>query len=199
MIFNQALLDDLLSGEKSVCFFVFLKRCFWVVDERYNFCLDAEKDYHAYLDKGHITQEQFVLACKEFRGGVLKLTADNFPQYLKFVADRVFSSEALASLIVGDDSSEVVELLEKVEMYYLSGEKLSASDFKAASALSALLPKFYINFDRKIYMHMDVGRFHEELSYPDWVSECADFNFLVPDKEKYWFLGGDDYWKLRFL
>lgn len=199
MIFNQALLDDLLSGEKSVCLFVFLKRCFWVVDERYNFCLDAEKDYRAYLDKGHITQEQFVLACKEFRGGVLKLTADNFPQYLKFIADRVFSSEALASLIVGDDSSEVVELLEKVEMYYLSGEKLSVSDFKAASALSARLPKFYINFDRKIYMHMDFGRFHEELSYPDWVSQCADFNFLVPDKEKYWLLGGNDYWKLRFL
>lgn len=199
MIFNQDFLDGLLSGEKSVCLFVFLKRCFWVVDDRYNFCLDAEKDYRAYLDKGYITNEQFLLACKEFRGGVLKLTADSFPQYLELVADKVFSSGDLTSLIVGDDSGEVTELLDKVEAYYLSGEKLSASDFAAANALSARLPKFYINFDRKIYMHMDFGRFHEELSYPDWVSKCADFNFLVPDKERYWLFRGSDYWKFRFL
>ena len=199
MIFNQALLNDLLSGEKSVCLFVFLGRCFWVVDEKFNFCLDAEKDYRGYLDKGHITQEQFVLACKEFRGGVLKLTADNFPQYLKTIVDGVFSSEVLSGLFFGDNASEGFKLLGEVERYYLSGGNLSASDFKAASNLSSRLPKFYINFDRKIYMHMDFGRFHEELSYPDWISKCADFNFLVPDKERYWLLGGNDYWKLRFL
>lgn len=199
MIFNQALLEDLLSGEKSVCLFVFLGRCFWVLDERYNFCLDAEKDYRAYLDKGHITQEQFVLACKEFRGGVLKLTVDNFPQYLKSKVDRVFSSEVLAGLVFGDNASEHFKLLEKIERYYLTGENLSVIDFELVSAISARLPKFYIDFDRKIYMHMDFGRFHEELSYPGWVSQCAGFNFLVPDKEKYWFFGGNDYWKLKFL
>ena len=57
----------------------------------------------------------------------------------------------------------------------------------------------YINFDREIYMHMDFGRLHEELSYPDWISQCADFSFLIPDKERYWSVGGNDFWKLKYI
>lgn len=83
MTLNQSVFDDLWNGEKSVCFFVHSGRCFWAVDEKYNFCLDAEKDYRAYLEGGDITQEQYDLACKEFRGGILRMTADNFPQYLQ--------------------------------------------------------------------------------------------------------------------
>ena len=58
MNLNKEVLDGLWSGEKSICFFVSGAKCYWVLDYKYNFSLDAEKDYRAYLDKGHITQAQ---------------------------------------------------------------------------------------------------------------------------------------------
>lgn len=194
MTLNQSVFDDLWNGEKSVCFFVHLGRCFWVVDEKYNFCLDAEKDYRAYLEGGDITQEQYDLACKEFRGGILRMTADNFPQYLQSSNEKILSSFELENFIGVDG-----DIFKKVEAYYLTGEVLSMADFKHANVISSRFPKFYINFDRKIYMHLDYGRAHEDLAYSDWTAECADFSFLIPDNERYWVKAGNDYWKLRFL
>lgn len=68
MIFNELLSEELWNGEKGVCFLVCKGVCYWVLDYKYNFSLDAEKDYSAYLKRGHITQEQYEQACKEFRG-----------------------------------------------------------------------------------------------------------------------------------
>lgn len=48
-------------------------------------------------------------------------------------------------------------------------------------------------------MHVDFGRLYEELAHLDWFSRCADLNFLIPDKERYWAVGGNDCWRLRFL
>lgn len=198
MILRQPLFNELWDGEKSICFFVHLGRCFWVLDSKYNFCLDAEKDYRAYLDKGHITKEQYILACREFRGGVLKLTADNFPQYINGEGRQVLSQESLKDILVwGLDVDG--SLHERVESYYLSGVELNVNDFRDANAIASRLPMFYVNFDRKIYMHMDYGRVHEDLAYPDWFARCADFGFLIPDRERYWVLEFKDYWKYRFL
>ncbi|WP_236190338.1 hypothetical protein [Pseudomonas paraglycinae] len=194
MILNQAVCDDLWEGEKSIGFFVCCGSCFWVVDEKYNFCLDAEKDYRAYLESGDITQEQYELACKNFRGGVLRLTAENFPQYLKASEGKVLSPLELDALFEPDG-----KLFERIEQHYLSGEALSVDEFKLANIFVSRLPKFYVNFDRKIYMHMDYGRCHEESAYPGWIAQCVDFNFLIPDRERYWVKEGSDYWKLRFL
>lgn len=82
MAVSQSVLDELWHGEKSICFFVRSGKCYWVVDEKYNFSLDAEKDYRAYLEGGYITQDQYEQSCKVFRGGILKMTAENFPLYL---------------------------------------------------------------------------------------------------------------------
>jgi hypothetical protein len=194
VILNQAVYDDLWEGEKSVCFFVYQGKGFWVVDEKYNFCLDAEKDYRAYLESGDITQEQYDLACKSFRGGVLRLTAESFPQYLKGAEGKVLSSVEVEGLFEPDG-----ELLGRVEHHYLSGDALSAEEFKSANVIGSRLPKFYVNFDRKIYMHMDYGRSHEDSTYPGWIAQCVDFNFLIPDRERYWVKEGNDYWKFRFL
>lgn len=96
---NKEVLDDLWSGEKSICFFVSGAKCYWVLDYKYNFSLDAEKDYRAYLDKGHITQAQYEEACRVFRGGILKLTADNFSQYLNSVSEGVLTGEDLSKIL----------------------------------------------------------------------------------------------------
>ncbi|AZD00801.1 hypothetical protein V4Y05_08880 [Pseudomonas chlororaphis subsp. chlororaphis] len=198
MNFDQALLDDMWNGEKSICFFVNKGKCYWVLDYKYNFSLDAERDYRGYLSKGYITQDQYVQACKGFRGGVLKLTSDNFLQYISGIRECVFVSEDFKGIFDVDGKCNAGKLLRRVEEYYLSGVELDADEFSFAGRLASRLPMFYINFDRKIYMHMDFGRFHEDLAYPDWLSKCSDFSFLIPDIERYWVQGGD-YWKLRFV
>ncbi len=194
----QSLFDELWDGEKSICLFIHSGQCFWVLDERYNFCLDAEKDYRSYLDKGHITKEQYDMACREFRGGVLKLMTDNFPKYLNGEGRRVLSQENLKEAFIwGLDLDGA--LYEKVENYYLTGAALSLIDLRSANAIVSRLPMFYINFDRKMYMHMDYERAHEDSAYPDWFAKCADFDYLIPDAERYWVLGFKDYWRCRFL
>lgn len=198
MSVNKDLLDEVFSGEKSICFFVHEKVCYWVLDDKYNFSLDAEKDYDAYLNKGVITRQQYLQACKEFRGGILKLTSDNFLQYIDSMDGEVLSMQALAGLFDADEICDIGGLLKAVEAYYLTGAELSADHFHSAGRVASRLPQFYVNFDRKIYMHMDVGRFHEELAYAGWFAKCADFNFLIPDSERYWVKNGDC-WKLRFV
>ncbi|QWA30095.1 hypothetical protein [Pseudomonas sp. RC3H12] len=198
MKLSQALFGELWDGEKSICIFVHLGRCFWVVDYKYNFCLDAEKDYRAYLDKGYITKEQYFLACNEFRGGLLKLTSDNFLQYIGGDGREILSQENLKSILMMGLDLEG-DLYEKIEQYYLSGAELNVNYFKAANAVASRLPMFYVNFDREIYLHMDNGRAHEDSAYPGWFAKCADFGYLIPDREKYWVLEFKDYWKFRFL
>ena len=194
----QLLVDDLWGGEKSVCFFVHSGECFWVVDDKFNFSLDAEKDYQAYLTKGYITNEQYVLACESFRDGVLKLTAENFLKYLEGEGRRVLSRQDIRELFMcGLDLNGALH--GEVEDYYLSGVGLSDKSLRCANAAASRLPRFYVNFDRKIYIHMDYGRAHEDLAYPDWFAKCSDFCHLVPDSEKYWVLEDMDCWKYRFL
>jgi hypothetical protein len=194
MTVSKSILEDLWSGEKSVCFFVHSGKCYWIVDEKYNFTLDAEKDYRAYLEDGDITQEQYEQSCKSFRGGILKMTAGNFPQYLDCSREKILSSSDLKNFIGVDH-----EVFEKVEHYFLTGEGLTPHLFKRVNVIHSRLPRFYINFDRKIFMHMDDVRVHEGLAYPDWVAQCFDFSFLIPARERYWVVAGNDYWKLRFV
>jgi hypothetical protein len=194
MTVSKSVLEDLWGGEKSVCFFVHSRKCYWVVDEKYNFTLDAEKDYRAYLEDGDITQEQYERSCKNFRGGILKMTSENFLQYLDYSREKILSSSDLKNFIGADH-----EVFEKIEHYFLTGEGLTPDLFKRVNVIHSRLPRFYINFDRKIFMHMDDVRAHESLAYPDWAAQCFDFSFLIPARERYWVVAGNDYWKLRFV
>lgn len=186
--------EDLLSGEKGICFFVHEGAVYWVCDVRYNFTLDAEKDYRGYLEKGHINQAQFDAACLEFRGGILHLTADNFLSYIALPEVTVLSLDQMDALF----GSREAQLLSRIERHYLDGVPLAQGDFSAANALASRLPSFYINFDRCMYMHMDYGRAHEDLAYSTWVAKAADFSYLIPDVLRYWCADGD-YWKMKYV
>lgn len=59
---------ELWNGDKDIAFFVHSGRFYWVFDEKFNFNLDAEKEYRAYLEKGHIDRKQCDAACLSFRG-----------------------------------------------------------------------------------------------------------------------------------
>jgi len=194
MTVNQELFDDLWGGEKSIGFFVHSGICFWVVDEKRNFTIDVELSLRASLKNGTITQEQYERSCLNFRGGVLALTAGNFLTYLNGGSARLLTSSELQGFLGVDKT-----VFARVEDYFLSGNGLDSDLFRRANVIRSRLPLFYINFDRKIFMHMDDGRSHENYVHSDWVSQFYDFSFLIPTSEKYWVECGDDYWKLRFL
>lgn len=195
---DESCLTDLFIHEKSLCFFVHQGRCYWVLDHTYNFDLDAEKDYSAYLEKGDITPEQYTRSCEAFRNGVLQLTADTFMQYLNDPQGTAIVCERLEHFFMPSTTSDPKALLARVEAHYLSGVALSREDFCLANVLASRLPLFYINFDREIFLHMNQDRFHESLAHPGWLAKCADFNYLIPDTHRYW-ARGVDYWKLRFV
>lgn len=195
---TDSILDDLWSGEKAIALFVHTGRCYWLVDHKYNFTLDAEKSYRTYLQKGHITIDQYESACREFRGGVLRLTKETFGQYLDSSGESRESSEALGALLERATPFDMGFLISAVERYYLTGDPVGDDLFRAANLAACMLPSFYVNFDRKIFMHLDVGRSHEDFAYADWYAKSGDFLFLIPDAERYWLSHGD-VWKLRFL
>ncbi len=84
-------------------------------------------------------------------------------------------------------------------MHYMSGAEISSDCIRDVNLLSSMLPSFYVNFDRRIYMHMDGTRSHEELAYSDWIAKNGDFSFLIPDLQRYWLRRSRDYWKVKFL
>ncbi|MCI9873706.1 MULTISPECIES: hypothetical protein [Pseudomonas] len=194
MTIDQEVFDDLWDGKKSIGFFVQSAQCYWVVDEKRNFTLDVDKSLRASLSNGTMTQEQYERSCLKFRNGILKMTAENFPSYLQGPSVKILLSSELQGFI-GAES----DVFERIENYYLTGEGLDSELFKNANVIRSRLPLFYVNFDRKIFMHVDDGRFHEEYVHPGWIAESSDFSYLIPSREKYWVDAGKDFWKVRFL
>jgi len=200
MTFDRNLDSDLWNGERSIGMFVHRTKTYWVIDYKYNFTLDAEADYKAYLAKGHITEEQFLTACKTFRGGVLKLSSDNFLQYLRLDSVIQASPNELKNyFLLGFSAGERGVLYRKVENCLIYGTELDSDDFKRANEIVSKLPLFYINFDRKIYMHMDWDRCHESLVPKDWSAKVRDFSFFILDDDVYWEIDNLNFWRFKCL
>lgn len=196
---NTQLEIDLWNGEKSICFFVHSGRFFWVVDYKYNFCLDGEVDYLAYLEKGHISKTQFIDACRGFRGGILKLSKDNFSEYLELKSTTILNDRTLKDIFNAPSLVTNNILLNKAENLFMSGIRLSSEGFNEINKVAVKLPQFYINFDRNMYFHMDIERFHEDSAYKDWNAKYLDFSYLIPDEQRYWIQENRDFWKLKYV
>lgn len=194
----EQLINELWSGEMSVGVFVHSGTFYWMIDHAYNFTLDAERDYRAYLKKGDITAEQYDSACKAFRQGFLTLTKENFRDYLLAAGESLVSRGVLEKLLYTAAHTEIGDLVMAAERHFVTGEPLGNDTFRIANEAASTLPLFYVNFDRKIFMHMDVDRSHEDLAHTDWFAKFGDFSFLIPDSERYWTSKGDA-WKLRFV
>ena len=190
--------EELWNGERSICMSIHRNKTYWLIDYKYNFTIDAEADYKAYLDKGHITKEQYLEACKNFRNGILKLSDENFLQYLKLDSVILTNSEELKDyLLLGFSSDEIDMLCSKVESFLVEGSKLCPEDFKRANQLVSKLPLFYINFDKKSYIHMDWDRCHETLAPNGWHAEASDFGDSILESDAYWQSNSYNFWRFR--
>ena len=74
-----------------------------------------------------------------------------------------------------------------------------SSDFEKINQIASRLPLFYINFDTKVYLHMDWDRSHEDYVYEEWFAKALDFGYLIPDSECYWKINGRDFWKFLMV
>ena len=200
MSFDIQLDSDLWNGERCIGMFIHRKETYWIIDHKYNFTLDAEADYRAYLNKGHINEEQYKIACKEFRGGILKLSDDNFLEYLKLDSVISVNSDELKNYFISTFSNEKnKELYQEVENHLVYGSQLTEDSFRSANQLSSKLPLFYINFDKKMYLHMDWDRCHEDLAPENWHSKASDFSHFILDSDAYWRIDNHNYWRFKYL
>ncbi len=108
---------------------------------------------------------------------------------------RILSSDSMREIFFGKFVSRF-EHIAKTMMEFISfGVELSPEQEELRVSVDALLPKFYINFDRKRYFHNDWSRFHDKYCYQGWVTNASDFELLIPHSEKYWlFDNGQTLW-----
>ncbi|GAD04138.1 hypothetical protein [Agarivorans albus] len=200
MIFDKSIDSDLWNGERSICLFIHDGGVYWVIDYKEHFCIDAEPELKANLENGRINEEQFSCYCRDFRYGFLQLTADNFLDYIKVKSVAITSKQELAAYFnTGLTLAEKKALYNKVENHLIFGTTLSSDDFRLVNQIVSKLPIFYMNFDRKIYMHMDWDRSHEVLAPNNWKAKSADFSWFIPADEVYWDSDGLNLWKFNYI
>lgn len=198
---DKQVLEDLWLNEKSVAYFVCDNVSYWVLDYKYHYQLDEEVEAKALLDKGYITLETFYSGLKNSRGGISKLKKENFAKYLELGETIVLSTANLKQIIFHGFSKERLnELYSSIEYYLSSGYELEGDLLDAINQIKSRLPRYYINFDRQIYLHTDYDYSPESsVSYKEWVASVSDFSYYIPDSKNYWILNEKNFWKAMHI
>lgn len=198
---DEQVLEDLWLNEKSVAYFVCNNMSYWVLDYKYHYQLDEEVEAKALLDKGYITLETFYSGLKNSRGGISKLKKENFAKYLELGETIVLSTANLKQIIFNGFSQERLdELYSSIEYYLSSGYEIEVDLLDAINQIKSRLPRYYINFDRQIYLHTDYDYSPESsVSYEEWIASVGDFSYYIPDSKNYWILNEKNFWKAMHL
>ena len=201
---NNALIEKLLTNKLHIAFFVHRGQYYWVVDWDEHFNLDYKKNIDAicsdvklmqYLPKGTTIKEHYKTLLANYRSGISQLTEDNFTEYLDIPDVRVLSTTELASLFFSEKNFDYTELNQKIEKFISFGNSISDKYLKMLNRLRTLLPTFYINFDRKIYLHMRIERVYEKVVYTEWYGDMLDFEHMIPVLHRYWCRDiNEDFW-----
>lgn len=192
----QILLEAIFNGEKDIAIFVSDGKHYYIIDSKDNFCIDVRPEYKSYISKGWLEESLYDQAVNSFRNGIPVLEKSNIDDYITKNNVSVHTSDWMRSFFIsGKDDDELHQFYSYIE-YFLSSstEPVSA----AWDSWRMRLPKFYINFDKKIYRHIDWDRNHEELVPTEWSAQANNnFGLLVPDKDQYWLVNGMNFWKLQ--
>lgn len=192
----QGLLRALFDGEKAIAVFVVKGNHYYVVDNKENYCIDVRPEYKSYIEKGLMSESLYDEAIRLFRNGVPVLTEDNFHEYIMKNNVATYSVEDMKRFFIsGQSESYLCNFYDYVERF-LSVLTDPVSD--EWDKWKMRLPKFYINFDKRIYCHTDGEQSHETSVPSDWNAQAkSDFGLFIPDKEQYWLIDGMNFWKLQ--
>lgn len=192
----QGLLRDLFDGEKAIAVFVVKGKHHYLIDSKENYCIDVRPEYKAYIDKGLMKESLYDEAINLFRNGIPVLTEHNFHDYIIKNNVTTYSVEDMKNFFTLDRSTSYLSDFYDYVERFLSVLTDPVSD--EWDQWKMRLPKFYINFDKKIYRHTDWDRSHETSAPPDWSAQAnSDFGLFIPDKEQYWLIDGMNFWKLQ--
>lgn len=192
----QNLLSVIFNGEKDIAIFVLNGLHYYVVDEKSNYCIDVRPEYKEYLAKGWMSESLYEEAVNSFRNGIPVLSKDNFDSYINQANVAVYTLDWMRSFFLsGRDNDFLVNFYHYIERFLST---LTEPVLNEWDDWRMRLPRFYINFDKKIYRHTDWDRAHEKFVPTDWNAQAnSDFGLLVPDKEQYWIINGMNFWKLQ--
>ena len=196
----------LFKYQKSISIFVKDKKLYFILDFREHSILNMKLDLDSGLKKGNLTLEEYQneLNAQYYRGGIWQLTKDNFEQYLELDSVVILEQDELKELLFhGFSDDEAARLYTVVENKLSYNDPISTSQlqndlFKIHQILSRL-PLFYVNFDTKVYLHMDWNFIHADFVYEGWFAKEMDFGYLIPDEFCYWKIDGRNYWKFHQL
>ncbi|GAA6143875.1 hypothetical protein [Hydrogenophaga sp. 5NK40-0174] len=194
-IASEGVLKELREQSKGIAFTVHSGQCRWLLDWQDHFNLNQRLNIEAHFKKPAIVQYlpkdipievQLKTALAEFRGGIDCLDAHNFFDYLKQEDVCAPSTQALADLLFSAPGIDLSALHRSLWHHIIHGGALSDDFWRESSVVLSLLPKFYINFDRKLFMHMRRERFFEKVVPEGWTGVQGDFEHLVPVEWRYW-------------
>ena len=194
---DQDLRDKILEHSECIGFFVYLENYLWIIDWEAHFNLDQKKNFDAHLKRGDFKKDKYENALLSYRGGIPTLLSDRFPKYRDSQSAKVVNTKMLREEFFRGDQGQY-SVLESSMQEELSFNKPMADNLvDLRCQLFSKLPKFYVNFDRKIFMHMVKGRTYEAV-IPDgwWGAEC-DFEHMIPTYHRYWVRScNEDYWAI---
>lgn len=192
----QNLLDAIFNGDKDIAIFVVDGVHYYIIDNKDNYCIDVRPEYKAYIVKGWMKESLYDEAVSSFRNGVPVLSKDSFKHYITRNDVAIYTVDWMRTFFtLNRDDEQLVSFYDYVEKFLSTLTEPVSVEW---DSWRMRLPKFYINFDKKIYRHTDWDRSHEASVPPDWNAQAkSDFGLLVPDKEQYWLINGMNFWKLQ--
>lgn len=192
----QNLLDAIFNGDEDIAIFVVDGIHYYVADNKDNYCIDVRSEYKAYMAKGWMKESLYDEAVSSFRNGVPVLSKDSFKDYITKNDVAIYTVDWMRSFFtLGRPDEQLVIFYDYVERFLSTLTDPVSVEW---DSWRMRLPKFYINFDKKIYRHTDWDRSHEASVPSNWNAQAnSDFGLLVPDKEQYWLINGMNFWKLQ--
>lgn len=192
----QNLLDAIFNGDKDIAIFVIDGVHYYVIDNKNNYCIDVRPEYKAYIAKGWMKESLYDEAVSSFRNGVPVLSKDSFKDYTTKNDVTIYTVDWMRSFFtLGRSVEQLVIFYDYIERFLST---LTAPVSVEWDSWRMRLPKFYINFDKKIYRHTDWDRSHEASVPSDWNAQAnSNFGLLVPDKDQYWLINCMNFWKLQ--
>lgn len=201
---NSGLRERILSGEERVGLFVFGGKYLWIIDWSEHFNLNHMKNIDAlcqdenlmrYLPAGKSVETYRMEVIQRYRGSLPTLTADLFPRYRDSESAKVATTDMLRREFFHEDTGLYAELSKQMEAELSFNAPMEEELVQLRMRLFSKLPKFYINYDRKIFMHMVHGRSYESAALDGWWAAEGDFEHMIPTSQRYWVRdASEDFW-----
>ena len=179
---DQELRNNINQREQCVGFAVYEGVVSWVIAWEGHYNLDHKKNLDAYLAKGSFkSREEYERALIEYRGGIPTLTHDLFPKFMRGPWAKQVETSVLRDEFFIEDNGQYADLYGAVENELSFNTPMSEDLIQLRTRLFSKLPKFYINYDRKIFMHIVRDRFYEKVVLDGWWGAECDFEHMIPD------------------